>query len=79
MTKREITLCESLIDEALKELEQGEKDLMAAELNGHTIPADSIVKLRSGDQHYGYAQGIHHALVVLHYKSDKMKLLSEKL
>ena len=79
MTKQELILCESLIDEAFKQMEQSEKDLEEAELDGNTIPADSIVKLRSGDQHYGYAQGIHHALAVLHYKSDKMKQLSEKL
>ena len=79
MTKQELILCKSLIDEAFKQMEQGERDLKEVGLDGHTIPADSIVKLRRGDQHYGYAQGIHHALAVLHYKSDKMKQLSEKL
>ena len=79
MTKQELRLCESLTDEAFKQIEQGEKNLAEAGLDGITIPADSIIKLRSGDQHYGYAQGIYHALAVLHYKSDKMKLLSEKL
>lgn len=80
MNKREFTVCESLVEEALKKLEQAESELAESDALADTEKnTDSYIKMRSGDQHYGYAQGIYHALSALHYKSDKMTLLSKKL
>ena len=80
MTKLEYTKCEKLMDEAIRNAENANKDwekYLVAEKN--KVALDMEFNLRNCDYHRGYAEGISQALAVIGFKHERMAELQELL
>lgn len=80
MTTKEKQKCESLLGEAISKATLARLEYSAAEKyekNHDDVNAE--ISFRKGDNHMGYAYGIHQALVVLGCKSDKMRDLEDMI
>jgi len=80
MTKIEYEKCEKLMEEAIQKVKQAQEEYEESEsLRRIGYHIKSEVEQRKADQHYGCAEGINQALVMLGFKHDRMKKLSELL
>ena len=80
MTKAEYGKCEKLMEDAINKVKASAGEYQRYKLflqNGDAINAE--VEQRKADQHYGYAEGVNQALVVIGFKHDKMKELLKLL
>lgn len=80
MTKQKMEKCEKLLDEALLNLSNADaewEDYEDAKRGGYND--DEEISLRKFENHRGYAEGIHQALAVLGYKSEKMMKIGKKI
>lgn len=80
MTKLEITRCEKLMEEAIRNAETANEDFrkyLVAEKNKSDL--DMEINMRNCDYHRGYAEGIQQALVVVGFKHERIKELQELL
>lgn len=78
MTKIEYKKCEKLMDEAIENARRSkylweEYEKFLKENND----VEAKINMRNSDQHYGYAEGIRQTLVMLDFKHEKMKELSD--
>lgn len=79
MTRAEYVKCEKLMCDAIKKAEQSKREY---ETYNRLVNEDTVkgnTELRKADQHIGYAEGINQVLVMLNFKHDKMKELSNLL
>lgn len=80
MTKQEVKKCEKLMYDAIWKATNSKEDYTAYErLLKEGNQVDAECKLRRADQEIGYAEGINQALVILGFKHNGMKELSELL
>lgn len=80
MTKQEKDKCEKLLDEASLILDRSDVEWKYYEnkkRDGYYVDAE--IRLRSFENHHGYAEGIYQALAVLGYKSEKMAEISKRI
>lgn len=80
MTKQEKDKCEKLLDEASLILDRSDVEWKYYEnkkRDGYYVDAE--IRLRSFENHHGYAEGIYQALAVLGYKSEKMKEIGKRI
>lgn len=76
MTTKEKQKCENLLGEAISKATLARLEYSEAEKyekNHDDVNAE--ISFRKGDNHMGYAYGIHQILAVLGYKSGKMREL----
>ena len=74
MTTKEKQKCEKLLDEAILSITSAHDKFFEAEKhkkNKNNVNVE--ISLGIANNHRGYAEGIYQALVVLGYKSDKMR------
>ena len=82
MTKIEYGKCEKLMEEAIQKAKQAQEEYKESEkytLLKNYNEVQSQIEQRKADQHYGEAIGINQALVVIGFKHNRMKELSELL
>lgn len=80
MTKQEKDKCERLMDEIVLSLDRSDsawKSYEGKKRDGYYVDAE--IRLRSFENHHGYAEGIYQALAVLGYKSEKMAEISKRI
>lgn len=78
MTKLEAMKCEKLLNEAIKNAENANKDwekYLVAEKN--KVALDMEINMRNCDYHRGYAEGINQALAVIGFKHERMAELGK--
>lgn len=80
MTKQEKDKCEKLLDEASLILDRADVEWKLYENKKRDeYYVDAEIRLRSFENHHGYAEGIYQALAVLGYKSEKMAEISKRI
>lgn len=77
MTKVEYTRCEILMEEAIKKAKAANEDF--SNYNTEKDEINKRILLERGQNHLGYAEGIHQALAVLGFKHTRMKELNDLL
>lgn len=80
MTKQEKDKCEKLLNEAAMNLDRSDVEWKYYEnkkRDGYYVDAE--IRLRSFENHHGYAEGIYQALAVLGYKSEKMAEIGKRI
>lgn len=78
MIKLEAMKCEKLLNEAIKNAENANKDwekYLVAEKN--KVALDMEINMRNCDYHRGYAEGINQALAVIGFKHERMAELGK--
>lgn len=77
MTKVEYARCEKLMEEAIKKAKAANEDF--SNYNTEKDEVNGRILLERGQNHLGYAEGIHQALAVLGFKHTRMQKLSDLL
>lgn len=77
MTKLEKAKCEILMEEAIKKAKAANEDF--SNYNAEKDETNKRILLERGQNHLGYAEGIHQALAVLGFKHTRMKMLEDLL
>lgn len=77
MTKLEYARCEKLMEEAIKKAKTANEDF--SNYNTEKDEINKRILLERGQNHLGYAEGIHQALAVLGFKHTRMKMLEDLL
>ena len=80
MTKQEKDKCEKLLDEIVLSLDRSDsawKSYEGKKRDGCYVDAE--IRLRSFENHHGYAEGIYQALAVLGYKNEKMIEIGKRI
>ncbi|MCD7996408.1 MAG: hypothetical protein LUH21_04155 [Clostridiales bacterium] len=78
MTKTENSKCVTLLYEAITAVQNANEEYKENE-NTENNGVEREIKQRQADQHYGYAEGIFHTLLVLNFKHEDMEQLRQLL